>query len=81
MKRPDGLVNANVVKSRTIMITEFEFPCPVCGQMNILPVDASGGRRQTFTTDCEVCCRPIRITQFLDDDGTPVIDAEAESME
>jgi hypothetical protein len=58
-----------------------EFACPTCMQMNLLPVDPSGGRRQVFTTDCEVCCRPIRITLFLDDDGTPVVDAEAELMD
>lgn len=63
------------------MNPSIEFPCPTCGQMNLLPVDLSGGRRQVFTTDCEVCCRPIRITLFLDDDGTPVVDAEAELMD
>ena len=32
-------------------------------------VDPSGGRRQTFTEDCTVCCRPNMITLTVDDDG------------
>ena len=32
-------------------------------------VDPSGGRRQAFTEDCTVCCRPNLIDLTVDDDG------------
>ena len=35
--------------------------CPFCGQRFELVVDTSAAT-QRFTTDCEVCCRPIEIT-------------------
>jgi hypothetical protein len=34
--------------------------CPFCGQSFDLAVDATIAR-QTFTTDCEVCCRPFEV--------------------
>jgi hypothetical protein len=41
------------------MEDHLEFLCPYCGQLNTLAVDASGGSKQSFVTDCEVCCQPI----------------------
>jgi hypothetical protein len=32
--------------------------CPFCGQTDELSVDLGGGRRQVYTEDCAVCCRP-----------------------
>ncbi len=40
---------------------EQEFLCPFCGEKLSLEIDPSGGQRQEFVQDCEVCCRPIRI--------------------
>jgi hypothetical protein len=34
--------------------------CPYCGQRFDLVIDTSLAA-QTFTTDCEVCCRPIQV--------------------
>ena len=34
--------------------------CPFCGQRFDLVVDTSASH-QRFTTDCEVCCRPMEI--------------------
>jgi hypothetical protein len=34
--------------------------CPYCGQPINLVVDTTAGP-QTFTTDCEICCRPVEI--------------------
>jgi len=36
-------------------------------------VDPSGGRHQTFTEDCTVCCRPNLITLALEDDDNVLI--------
>jgi cysteine-rich CPXCG protein len=46
-----------------------EYGCAFCGEENEVFVDTSGGRRQTFTEDCTVCCRPNLITLIIDDDG------------
>jgi len=45
------------------------YSCAFCGEENEVFVDPSGGRRQTFTEDCTVCCRPNMITLTVDDDG------------
>jgi hypothetical protein len=34
--------------------------CPYCGQPCELVIDTSVGN-QRFTTDCEVCCRPVEV--------------------
>jgi hypothetical protein len=34
--------------------------CPYCGQMFYLAVDTTI-EVQSFTTDCEICCRPIEV--------------------
>jgi cysteine-rich CPXCG protein len=54
------------------------YGCAFCGEENELFLDASGGRRQTFTEDCAVCCRPNLITLSFDDDGDPVLDVGRE---
>ena len=38
----------------------------------------SGGRHQTFTEDCTVCCRPNLITLQWDDDGEVQIEVVQE---
>jgi hypothetical protein len=40
---------------------ELEYLCPSCGEKLSLHIDITGGQRQEFIQDCEVCCRPIRI--------------------
>jgi hypothetical protein len=35
--------------------------CPFCGQRFEIVVDTSMGSNR-FTTDCEVCCRPMDVT-------------------
>lgn len=49
------------------------YDCAFCGEENEVFVDPSGGRHQTFTEDCAVCCRPNLITLELEDDGTVLI--------
>jgi transcription elongation factor Elf1 len=71
----------SIEQQTSASMNETEFTCPYCAQPNLLILDPSGGRNQTFTTDCEVCCRPIRITVTLDADGEQMIDADAELME
>lgn len=47
----------------------MHYGCAFCGEDNEVFVDPSGGRRQVFTEDCSVCCRPNLITLTIDDDG------------
>ena len=49
--------------------SDQEFNCPYCGEVISLRVDSTGGRRQFFVTDCEVCCRPIDIEIEVESDG------------
>ena len=49
------------------------YDCVFCGEENEVFVDPSGGRHQTFTEDCAVCCRPNLITLELKDDGNVLI--------
>lgn len=44
------------------------YACAFCGEDNEVLVDPSGARRQTFTEDCTVCCRPNLITLVFDGD-------------
>ena len=44
------------------------YGCAFCGEDNEVLVDPSGARRQTFTEDCTVCCRPNLITLAFDGD-------------
>jgi hypothetical protein len=54
------------------------YACAFCGEDNDVFVDPSGGRRQAFTEDCAVCCRPNLITLALDDDGEVWLEASRE---
>lgn len=44
----------------------LEVECPYCGQNGILEVDPSAGESQEITSDCEICCRPIRFEISID---------------
>lgn len=54
------------------------YGCAFCGEDNDLTVDPSAGRRQTFTEDCTVCCRPNLITLTLDEDDDVSIEVTQE---
>jgi hypothetical protein len=55
-----------------------EVACPYCGEPVWVAVDPGGGLRQSFISDCEVCCRPIRFRATVGEDGTVVLDARTE---
>lgn len=50
-------------------IGAMAYQCAFCGEENQVFVDPSAGRRQTFTEDCSVCCRPNLITLGIEADG------------
>ncbi len=49
--------------------SDQELNCPYCAEVISLRVDSTGGKRQFFVTDCEVCCRPIDIEIEVESDG------------
>lgn len=51
------------------MLKSTEAECPYCGETNELEIDPSGGRKQSYTEDCQVCCRPWRVQVRIANDG------------
>jgi sarcosine oxidase delta subunit len=43
--------------------------CPHCGEENTIGLDWGGSTRQQYEEDCQVCCRPWRVTVEFDGDG------------
>ncbi len=58
---------------------DYSFACPYCASIISIKVDLSGGSKQDFVYDCEVCCKPIAIHLEQDEDGILSFDAEPES--
>ncbi len=58
---------------------DAEYSCAFCGEPNGIDVDLSGGRRQRYVEDCQVCCRPNLLHLSFDDDGQVSVWAEPES--
>jgi hypothetical protein len=55
---------------------DVEISCPYCGSPFSIRIDQTGGRRQEFVTDCEVCCSPIDVEIDIDEDGEPNVIAK-----
>ena len=54
------------------------YSCAFCGEGNEHMTDPSAGRRQTFTEDGTVCCRPNLITLAFDEDGDELLEVSQE---
>lgn len=52
--------------------------CPYCGEPIELLIDCSE-EEQRYIEDCEVCCRPIDISVFVDEDGQPQVSLATEN--
>lgn len=82
-------VNKNISTLRPVLcyvlimrpVIQIEFRCPYCWQANTVTVDAADSEDQSFTVDCEVCCRPVSLRVNLDGNGDPMVDATAELSE
>ncbi len=55
---------------------DHTFLCPYCGEDLSARLDPSGGRRQKFVQDCEVCCKPIQIEVHFAGDEVTFFSAE-----
>jgi hypothetical protein len=49
--------------------TQGSVVCPYCGEENEIGIDAGSGNYQDYVEDCQVCCRPWRLTVSYDDEG------------
>ena len=47
------------------LISDQEFLCPYCACPNTIALEGGQGRRYALVTDCEICCRPIRIKVLM----------------
>ena len=57
---------------------EGRYDCPSCGEEIVIPVDISTRREQEYVEDCPVCCCPILLRIYVDEDGAISIVALAE---
>ena len=53
--------------------------CPYCWEMLDISVDPSVQAEQEYVEDCQVCCQPILLKVWMDDDLTPHLEACAEN--
>ncbi|HEV8264230.1 MAG TPA: CPXCG motif-containing cysteine-rich protein [Gemmatimonadales bacterium] len=56
-------VGDGTVDTRAVVV------CPYCGEANDIVLDAGGGEFQEYVEDCQVCCRPWRLTVIYDEAG------------
>jgi len=52
--------------------------CPFCFETIFVRVDCLAGAQQSFTYDCEVCCRPIVLDVQVDTRGNWSVSAGRE---
>jgi predicted RNA-binding Zn-ribbon protein involved in translation (DUF1610 family) len=57
---------------------EADYVCPACGEVIVVPLDASAGRDQDYVEDCPVCCCPNHLFITRRPDGTVDVRCEAE---
>lgn len=51
--------------------------CPHC--LQVVEADVSDDTEGEVTQDCDVCCRPLRLTVSHDEDGTLQVQVRAEN--
>jgi hypothetical protein len=56
--------------------TDAVVVCPHCGEPNAMTLDPAGGSTQEYVEDCQVCCRPWRVTVRYGADGSAEVVAE-----
>lgn len=56
-----------------IGLEEVSIQCPYCGETIPLLIDASYGTNDYYE-DCSVCCRPIHVYAYFDEDERLFID-------
>ena len=57
-------------------VITVEYQCASCGEGNESLVDPTAGMKQSYTEDCEVCCRPNRLLIHISGEGVVAITVE-----
>lgn len=60
------------------MLISQSVDCPYCGEPNEIEIDPSAGRRQAYTEDCQVCCRPWQVKVNVKSHGEATVSLYAE---
>lgn len=60
------------------LLQSHTITCPYCWQPLDILVDCSVNTQQ-YVEDCHVCCRPILVSMFLDEDQIAHLDAQPEN--
>ena len=74
----DGDLNEEFPLGDGTVETGAEVRCPYCGEMNEIALDPGSGAEQEYVEDCQVCCRPWRVSVRYDDQGSAQVNAEPE---
>ncbi len=56
--------------------TTADVACPYCGETNEIALDPGGGAVQEYVEDCQVCCRPWRVSVLYATDGSAQVHLE-----
>ncbi|MGB3610250.1 MAG: CPXCG motif-containing cysteine-rich protein [Cellvibrio sp.] len=59
------------------LLEEHAISCPYCGETITILIDCSCPE-QSYTEDCQVCCRPMVIDTTVDEDGLVSVFAKRE---
>ena len=59
------------------LLEECAADCPYCGEPITVLVDTSC-EEQSYTEDCEVCCRPMIVNAWVDEDGSASVSLQRE---
>jgi hypothetical protein len=59
------------------MLPASTIQCPYCGERIDILLDASAGD-QNYIEDCQVCCRPISVSVWVDADDEPHVNVAGE---
>jgi len=59
------------------LLEECAADCPYCGEPITVLVDTSC-EEQSYTEDCEVCCRPMIVNVWVDEEGRASINLQRE---
>lgn len=60
--------------------TDASVRCPYCGEVNEITLDPGSGSDQEYVEDCQVCCRPWRVTVRYLPDGSADVSLQLEDL-
>ncbi len=58
-------------------VTDATVFCPYCGEAVEIAIDPGGGPVQEYVEDCQICCRPWRVSLHYQRDGQAVVSLTA----